>query len=81
MKKKICTDFLFPRASFLTGVASSINVVGNFYHFNYSSSDDEADYKAIRCDWDMIGSDLMITSENETGKSLIKSIDREYAIN
>jgi hypothetical protein len=77
MENKTCTDFLFARASFLTGAASAINVVGNFYHFNYSSTDDEADSKAIRCDWMMIGRDLEIVCEKEAGKHLKAPIIHE----
>lgn len=58
MDKKECTDFLFSKSTFLTGMASAYNIAGNFYEFNYSSSGDEADNNAIEVDWRMIASDL-----------------------
>jgi hypothetical protein len=79
MENKPCTDFLFAQASFLTGVASAINVIGNFYQFNSSATEMEADRKAIKCDWAMIGQDLRVVYEKESNKSLIKSADHEYA--
>jgi hypothetical protein len=68
MGNKICTDFLFPNANLLTGVASAINVVGNFYEFNTSQSPKEADSKAIECDWMMIGRDFEIALEKQSTK-------------
>jgi hypothetical protein len=52
------TDFLFPKRSFWTGFSSILNIVGNPDKFNSSSSSQEADYKAIRSDWEMIGKDV-----------------------
>ena len=40
------------------GVGSSISIGGNYYSFNYSKGETEADFKAIRRDWEMIGDDL-----------------------
>ena len=79
MENRTSTDFLFARASFLTGVASAINVAGNFYHFNHSSSGEEADIKAIKCDMMMVGRDLEIAFEKESGNSIKSSIIHEYA--
>ena len=60
METKVCTDFLFADSSFLTGAATIGNLPGNFYQFNSSETETEADLKAIRCDWKMIGRDLEI---------------------
>lgn len=53
-----CTDFLFADTSIVAGAGSVINVFGNYYDFNYSKSEEEADIKAIKCDWYMIGKDI-----------------------
>lgn len=58
MDKRECTDFLFSKSTFLTGMASAYNIAGNFYEFNYSKSGDEADNDAIEVDWKMVASDL-----------------------
>ncbi len=56
--KKYRTDFLFPRPSFLIGLGSILNISGNYFDFNYSSSDYEADYKSILSDWGVVGEDI-----------------------
>jgi hypothetical protein len=40
------------------GIGSAMNIVGNYYSFNYSKCEKEADFKALRCDWEMVGTDL-----------------------
>ncbi len=55
---KIRTDFLLPRFSFITGAGTIFNIGGNFFEFNTSKSEIEADYKAIKSDWDMVGEDV-----------------------
>lgn len=52
------TDFLFTTPTYLTGAATIFNIAGNFYEYNESSSDEEADYKAISNDFNIIGNDL-----------------------
>lgn len=52
------TDFLFSTPSFLTGAGSIFNLAGNYYEYNLSSSGEEADSRAMQCDWAMVGNDL-----------------------
>ena len=52
------TDFLFTTPSFLTGAANILNLAGNFYEFNTSDSDKEADCKAIKNDFNIVGKDF-----------------------
>ena len=52
------TDFLTADSTFLTGVASAVNLAGNFYGFNYSRNGQEADAKALRSDFGMVGKDI-----------------------
>lgn len=60
------TDFLTGNSSFLTGIASSVNIAGNFYRFNSSDTPAEADRKAVQMDWRIVASD--ITSAIEKGE-------------
>jgi len=39
-------------------MGSAVAIGGNFYGFNYSKTPDEADARALRADWIMIGKDL-----------------------
>lgn len=57
-KSKKYTDILFSTPSFLSGAGTVINLAGNFYEFNISESEEEADCTAIRNDVDMIGQDM-----------------------
>ncbi len=58
-KPKFSTFYLFgQRGSLLTGVATVLNIGGDFFDFNYSQSNEEADAKAIANDWGVIGQEL-----------------------
>jgi len=52
------SDFLFTTPSYLTGAANVFNLAGNFYDYNRSESEQEADCKAIRNDFNIIAEDL-----------------------
>jgi hypothetical protein len=71
--KKYRTDFLFPTPSFLIGAGSVFNIAGNYFNFNYSSSDKEADNKAIMSDWGVIGQDI---SSAETQLNEILTLEK-----
>jgi hypothetical protein len=60
--KSYRSDFLFATPSFLVGAGNVLNVAGNYFSFNYSSNGREADSKAIRADWGVIGSDIETAS-------------------
>lgn len=57
-KTDIRTDFLIPERSFFTGFSSVFSIAGETTDFNRSKSGEEADYKAIKSDWEMIGQDF-----------------------
>jgi hypothetical protein len=65
--KTNCTDFLFSSPSFFIGMGTVLNIGGNYYAFNCSSSEEEADRKALASDWEMIGKDFRnaMKSSNE----------------
>ena len=52
------TDFLFSRMGVLSGAASVFNLAGNFYRFNTSENEAEADAKAMLSDWSMVSEDF-----------------------
>lgn len=56
--KKFNTDFLYSTPNFLSGAGTAMNLAGNYYEYNVSISDTEADFNAIRNDFDMIGQDI-----------------------
>lgn len=68
------TDFLTADSTFLTGVASAVNLRGNFYGYNYSRNGEEADAKALRSDWGMVGSDIAdsMAKADEDHRCLVK---------
>lgn len=74
-KNKCFTDFLFSTNSFIIGAGSAINLAGNYYEFNTSQSSNEADEKAIRNDFCMIGGDIIeardVIIENENNETCL----------
>lgn len=58
MNNKNRTDFLLPRNSFLIGLGSVLNLFGSYFEYNYSESDQEADTKATKSDWEVVGQDM-----------------------
>lgn len=52
------TDFLFPKRNFWTGFSSILSIFGEEKKFNTSKSGKEADFKALKSDWEMIGDDI-----------------------
>lgn len=65
LKKKVYTDFLIPRMSFLIGMGSVFNIAGSYYKYNTSEAAKEADEKAISKDWQMIEQDFQDILEEE----------------
>lgn len=58
MPTKPRTDFLVPASSFLIGVATIANLSGGFFRYNKSGSPEEADARALRSDFAMVGQDI-----------------------
>ena len=63
-KHRIFTTFLFPDSTILSGAGTSINLAGNFYDYSGSESDMEADIRAMRNDFGMVGQDINDAREN-----------------
>lgn len=59
-KHKLRTDFLFPERSFVTGFGSILNIAGEPNKFNASETAEEADIKAIKSDWEIVGQDFKL---------------------
>ncbi len=55
------TDFLFPKRDFWTGFSSVLDIFASDKKFNSSKSGEDADFKAIRNDWEMVGQDFKDT--------------------
>jgi len=53
-----CTDFLYARPSFLSGLARTLDIHGHFDQYNVSRSEQEADSRALLCDWLMVQQDI-----------------------
>ena len=53
------------------GVGSVLNIAGNYFAFDYSKSDIEADFKAIQSDWGVVGQDIR-SATNKFKKSFPK---------
>ncbi len=55
---KARSDFLFATPSFIYGAARVLDLYGVFVSYNSSSTDHEADHKAIWADWSVVGQDI-----------------------
>jgi hypothetical protein len=63
-KNRYISDFLFSTPNFLSGAGTVMNLAGDYYKFNDSKSELEADSRAIRNDFNMIGQDIADAIEN-----------------
>lgn len=52
------TAFLFASPSFWGGMATAIDIGGTLVCYNYSETPEEADKRALACDWAIVGHDL-----------------------
>jgi hypothetical protein len=59
MQTKFKTDFLVARPSFASGFARLFDWYGQFDSYNESTTEVEADGKAILSDWSMVGLDIL----------------------
>lgn len=57
-KRTYRTDFLFARSSFFIGMGSLMGIFSEYYTFNTSESDTEADRKAMESDFAVAGRDV-----------------------
>jgi hypothetical protein len=53
------SDFLIPPKNFWTGFSSVFNLFAVGKKFNASKSPAEADLKALKSDWEMVGEDFI----------------------
>lgn len=64
------TNNFFPKNNFWVGIGSVLNLAGNYFEYNYSSPENEADRKSLKSDWDNVGEDIkhagiLFTKENK----------------
>jgi len=57
------TDFLFPSPSFLIGASSIFNLGGNYFEYNLSKTDLQADLRALISDWLVIKKDFELAEK------------------
>jgi hypothetical protein len=65
MSKRVKTDFLFAQPSFVSGVARTLDLWGQFDEYNRSETPNEADAQAIASDWFVVGQDLSDAIEQD----------------
>jgi hypothetical protein len=64
------STFLFTRPSFGDGMARLIDYSGSLNQYNRSATPEEADYRALKADWEQVGIDLK-NAMNEFGRQTI----------
>jgi hypothetical protein len=60
---RLQTDFLCSRMTPLTGAGTLLALFGNYYDYNGSQTETEADALAIFSDWSNVGADLDVAIE------------------
>lgn len=75
-KKKFSTDFLLPKNNFFVGMGSVLNLAGNYFEYNTSSSEVEADKKALYSDWWNVGNDIDSIMKNTLKDKKSEKISR-----
>lgn len=63
MRKVFRSDFLFTTPTIWTGFGSVLDLFGSREQYNYSKSTLEADVKALRNDWGVVGQDIQAAQE------------------
>jgi hypothetical protein len=58
MNKRVSSSFLFAQPSFLSGVARTLDLWGQFDDYNSSETGADADFNALAADWLVVGQDL-----------------------
>lgn len=56
----IMSDFIFVKPSFFNGIARASDTFATFTEYNLSSTGQEADFQALKNDFEAIGGDLQI---------------------
>ena len=54
------TDYLFAKPTFLEGAARLFDFAGALQQFNYSDSEEMADFIAVSNDWKTVGCDIQV---------------------
>ncbi|MCK5416665.1 hypothetical protein KAI92_04525 [Candidatus Parcubacteria bacterium] len=52
------STFLFARPSFIEGVSRVMDLGGTMQVYNNSKTENEADFKALKKDWEIVGKDI-----------------------
>ena len=63
------TSFLFANPSFIEGIARIIDLGSTLSEYNSVMTPEQADFIAIRNDWEIIGEDIAVQIEAEDRKT------------
>ena len=66
----IKSDYLVSAGSLLIGAGTIMNIAGDYFQYNYSKSDADADSCAIYRDWRIVGQDIENVVASEGPKLL-----------
>jgi hypothetical protein len=51
-------SYLFARPGFVVGLASIVDFANTLSEYNYANTGEQADYFAVRTDWETVGDDI-----------------------
>ncbi|HEY4500406.1 MAG TPA: hypothetical protein VJH25_01290 [Candidatus Paceibacterota bacterium] len=64
MNRVLISSKLFVRPSFTEGISRLLDLSGTLQEYNISKTEREADTKALKNDWYMVGNDLRSSIQN-----------------
>lgn len=67
------SSFLFARPSFIEGMARVMDLGGTMQIYNESKTEEEADSKALKKDWQAVGNDILSAINTYESKPVAKS--------
>ncbi len=54
---------MIPNNNFIIGLGSVLNIAGNYFDYDVSKTENEADLKALHSDWQNVGNDIKKSKE------------------
>jgi hypothetical protein len=69
------TDYLVPASSFLIGVGSLLNFTGSYIEYNHSQTTEQADQRALRNDWNMVGQDIHAVLKKVSSEGIPEDVE------
>lgn len=72
---------LYTRPSFFEGIARLFDITGSLNKYNKSRTPEEADFRAIRSDWEAVGNEISSAARKFTEEQMPVNTDAQKQAN